>query len=180
METNQYKESKFLSEYYDVVQKTIRHFNLILGYAVIAKRKSNGEIYYALNKDDNGASHDLFMQLPDSAIREGSAFIDGNDDIWTVKWYCGEKVQLIKEKNVVLNGVIYQEELMVYIYKGIEYMSFDYRLHTEDGTRVSYKVVPFEYKPVLDDVVELSMREAKYSELLLKKPVLWKQFKDKQ
>lgn len=177
MKENLFKEYEFLSTHYNVISKPIRHFDLVLGYAVIAEHKHTEEFYYAVGKTDEEATHDVFLQLPDSAIREDGGFIDKNNDIWIVKWYCGEKVQLRKEHKATFDGITCQEELMIYIYKGIKYMSFDYRLFTEDGVRVSSDQVPLAYEKVVNDVVALAMDDAKYPELILKKPEQWNQFK---
>jgi len=167
---------QYIEKYYKLEKIVVKHFNVNVGYGYVATHP-DGTVYHAINEKEEKALDELFIKLPDSSLREGHQFIDSNRDVWTVVWDCGEKVQLKKINKIILDDKEYQEELMVYIYKGFEFMSFDYRLYDKVGERTSSKKVPLEYKKVVDEVVEACQDQQKFPNYILKKPDVWKQFK---
>jgi len=174
----------FLEKYYKLEYLFFDHFNLRLGIGIVATNFTTHEIFTAIGSDRYQAEVNLFAKIPSSSIRENQTFLDSENHEWFVNWACGEKIQMLKKNKTIVTMVDthipktseYQEELMIYIYKGLEFMSFDYRLHNKNGGRLSKIEVPTAYEKVVTEVVERCFLEQKHPQLLLKKPKTWRQW----
>jgi hypothetical protein len=89
---------------------------------MVAINQVTGEKFFGLGDTIEEAEYQVFLKLPESAIRVGDIFTDKHGNEWKVTWYVGEKVKLVK---VSLSGKT-NEYIMVYLKNG-DYMSFTLR-----------------------------------------------------